>query len=349
MKIFQSRATLNAVLAFAASLVISTAAIGAIEPAKAAAKTPAALDENAIVKLNAKQKLPKIVKQLTIIDRDTGDKNAKPVTSDNAVQVHYSGWLYDPTKPDGKGEIFDSSWSRQLPYGFFLGAGKVIKGWERGIVGMNPKGKRTLIIPPSLAYGDKEQPKIPANSTLIFDVELLDIIGTRDKTPATAQTSAPAASVGTASGGATAATAQPATPPPPVSPPKRISPQDPLPAAPTELTMIDQVIGDGADAINGTTVTVHYTGWLYDPAQPEGKGRKFDSSVSANRPFKFPLGGGRVIKGWDQGVLGMKVKGKRTLIIPSEFGYGARGAGGLIPPNSTLIFDVELLEVPPAQ
>ncbi len=111
----------------------------------------------------------------------------------------------------------------------------------------------------------------------------------------------------------------------------------------------DTVSGEGAVATKGQNVTVHYTGWLYDAAQPGGKGKKFDSSVDANRPFKFPLGGGRVIKGWDQGVVGMKVKGKRTLIIPSEFGYGARGAGGLIPPNSTLIFDVELLEVPPAQ
>jgi FKBP-type peptidyl-prolyl cis-trans isomerase FkpA len=92
-------------------------------------------------------------------------------------------------------------------------------------------------------------------------------------------------------------------------------------------------------------VAVHYTGWLYDPARPDGKGKKFDSSVDRGEPFVFPLGGGRVISGWDQGVAGMKVGGKRTLVIPASMGYGDRGAGGVIPPNATLIFDVELLEV----
>ena len=324
----------------AASFFISPFAIGATEPAKG--KTAAAFDENAIIKLTPKQKLPKIVKQLTIIDRQIGDKESKAAQTDNAVLVNYTGWLYDPAKADGKGDMFDTSRTRPIPYGFFIGIGKVIKGWDRGIVGMKIKGMRTLIIPPALAYGDKERPKIPANSTLLFEVELVDIVGTRDKTPATAQTVAAASTAATPP-------AAPAPPAPPAAPPQRLAPQDPLPAAPTELTVIDHAIGDGAEAIGGVTVTVHYTGWLYDPAQPGGKGRKFDSSVDASRPFKFPLGGGRVIKGWDQGVLGMRVKGKRTLIIPSEFGYGARGAGGLIPPNSTLIFDVELLEVPTAQ
>ncbi|HEY0267823.1 MAG TPA: FKBP-type peptidyl-prolyl cis-trans isomerase [Methyloradius sp.] len=113
----------------------------------------------------------------------------------------------------------------------------------------------------------------------------------------------------------------------------------------TELTKIDQVIGDGREAEAGFNVTVHYTGWLYDTAQPEGKGKKFDSSVDRGDPFNFFLGGGQVIRGWDEGVVGMKIGGKRTLIIPSEYGYGARGAGGVIPPNATLVFDVELLGV----
>ncbi len=92
-------------------------------------------------------------------------------------------------------------------------------------------------------------------------------------------------------------------------------------------------------------VSVHYTGWLYDEAAPDHKGEKFDSSRDRGTPFEFPLGGGRVIKGWDQGVAGMKVGGQRILTIPPEMGYGARGAGGVIPPNATLIFDVELLGV----
>ena len=90
---------------------------------------------------------------------------------------------------------------------------------------------------------------------------------------------------------------------------------------------------------------VHYSGWLYDPTAPEGKGKKFDSSVDRKVPFGFFLGEGKVIKGWDEGVVGMKVGGQRRLVIPPQLGYGARGAGGVIPPNATLIFDVELLEV----
>ncbi|MCL4141996.1 UNVERIFIED_CONTAM: hypothetical protein GTU68_020043 [Idotea baltica] len=92
-------------------------------------------------------------------------------------------------------------------------------------------------------------------------------------------------------------------------------------------------------------VSVHYTGWLYDPAAEDKKGEKFDSSVDRGQPFEFNLGNGQVIQGWDQGFAGMKIGGKRTLIIPPEMGYGARGAGGVIPPNATLIFDVELLDV----
>lgn len=113
----------------------------------------------------------------------------------------------------------------------------------------------------------------------------------------------------------------------------------------TELQKIDQTVGKGKEAIAGTTVSVHYTGWLYDPSKPDGHGSKFDSSVDRGEPFSFFLGGGQVIQGWDEGVAGMKEGGKRTLIIPSHMGYGARGAGGVIPPNATLVFDVELLNV----
>ena len=111
------------------------------------------------------------------------------------------------------------------------------------------------------------------------------------------------------------------------------------------MKMIDHQVGTGAVAVPGKTVAVHYTGWLFDPAAPENKGKKFDSSRDRGDAFKFPLGGGRVIAGWDQGVAGMKVGGRRTLVIPPELGYGARGAGGVIPPNATLVFDVELLGV----
>lgn len=104
----------------------------------------------------------------------------------------------------------------------------------------------------------------------------------------------------------------------------------------SELIIEDILVGSGSEAIAGNTVTVHYTGWLTN-------GTKFDSSKDRNDPFVFPLGAGHVIRGWDQGVAGMKAGGKRKLTIPPEMGYGASGAGGIIPPNATLVFEVELL------
>jgi FKBP-type peptidyl-prolyl cis-trans isomerase len=112
-----------------------------------------------------------------------------------------------------------------------------------------------------------------------------------------------------------------------------------------DLKKTDVVVGNGAEAVAGRSVSVHYTGWLHDPAGADGHGRKFDSSLDRRQPFDFRLGAGEVIRGWDEGVAGMKVGGKRTLVIPPEMGYGARGAGGVIPPNATLVFDVELLGV----
>ncbi|HXT04357.1 MAG TPA: FKBP-type peptidyl-prolyl cis-trans isomerase [Casimicrobiaceae bacterium] len=111
------------------------------------------------------------------------------------------------------------------------------------------------------------------------------------------------------------------------------------------LQQLDVKQGTGAEAIAGKQVVVHYTGWLRDASKPDSHGAKFDSSRDRNAPFTFVLGAGRVIKGWDEGVAGMKVGGQRTLVIPPELGYGARGAGGVIPPNATLIFDVELVDV----
>jgi FKBP-type peptidyl-prolyl cis-trans isomerase FkpA len=113
----------------------------------------------------------------------------------------------------------------------------------------------------------------------------------------------------------------------------------------TQLISQDRGLGTGAEAIDGRSVSVHYTGWLYEDSQADHKGTKFDSSRDRNEPFSFILGAGQVIPGWDQGVAGMKVGGQRTLTIPPEMGYGASGAGGVIPPNAVLLFDVELLDV----
>jgi FKBP-type peptidyl-prolyl cis-trans isomerase FkpA len=118
-----------------------------------------------------------------------------------------------------------------------------------------------------------------------------------------------------------------------------------MPTTDSGLKYDDTIPGTGDTAVAGRLVTVHYTGWLHDPAQPDGRGRKFDSSKDRRDPFNFGLGAGQVIRGWDEGVQGMKVGGTRVLVIPPELGYGARGAGGVIPPNATLVFEVELLAV----
>ena len=112
-----------------------------------------------------------------------------------------------------------------------------------------------------------------------------------------------------------------------------------------EMQRIDAAIGTGAEATSGQLVTVHYTGWLYDEKAPQQRGQKFDSSLDRDKPFTFKLGAGHVIRGWDEGVAGMKVGGKRTLLIPAWLGYGSSGAGGVIPPNASLVFEVELLDV----
>lgn len=112
-----------------------------------------------------------------------------------------------------------------------------------------------------------------------------------------------------------------------------------------QFQIIDTKVGTGEEADIGKTVNVHYTGWLYDETAPDKKGKKFDSSFDRKEYFSFMLGAGRVIKGWDQGVNGMKVGGERTLIIPPSMAYGTRGAGNIIPPNTTLIFDVELISL----
>jgi FKBP-type peptidyl-prolyl cis-trans isomerase len=112
-----------------------------------------------------------------------------------------------------------------------------------------------------------------------------------------------------------------------------------------QLHVTDTQPGTGSEAVAGRRVTVHYTGWLYDESKADHQGRKFDSSRDRNEPFTFQLGAGQVIRGWDDGVAGMKVGGRRTLTIPPSYGYGVRGAGSVIPPNATLVFDVELLDV----
>jgi peptidylprolyl isomerase len=225
----------------------------------------------------------------TLIQTDTTLGSGAEAQAGQTVIVHYTGWLYDENAPDKKGAKFDSSRDRNDPFGFPLGGGQVIPGWDIGVQGMKVGGSRTLVIPPEMGYGESGAGGvIPPNATLVFDVELLKVVKT---------------------------------------------------------DIFEAKIGEGEEAQAGHHVTVHYTGWLYDENAPEKKGAKFDSSRDRGEPFDFPLGYGQVIQGWDVGVQGMKVGGQRTLVIPPEMGYGRRGAGGVIPPNATLLFDVELLGI----
>lgn len=125
------------------------------------------------------------------------------------------------------------------------------------------------------------------------------------------------------------------------------NPSPPSGGSVAELQRIDEKAGTGATATAGSDVTVHYTGWLYDEKAKDLRGEKFDSSVDRDEPFTFLLGAGQVISGWDDGVAGMRFGGKRRLLIPSDYGYGSEGAGGVIPPNASLVFEVELLAVKP--
>jgi peptidylprolyl isomerase len=175
----------------------------------------------------------------------------------------------------------------------------VFPGWEEGVTGMKVGGIRQLVIPPDLALGSTGVGDIPANSTLVMEIELLDA-----KEPLT---------------------------------PTSVDQQD-YTTTSSGLKYYDLKVGTGATPESGQTVVVNYTGWLED-------GTMFDSSLARNEPFSFVLGEGNVIVGWDEGLSTMQVGGKRQLIIPPELAYGADGAGSSIPPNATLIFEIELLEI----
>lgn len=203
------------------------------------------------------------------------------------------------------GTKFDSSYDRGEPIQFMLGQGQVIPGWDEGISLLKVGGKAKLIIPPELAYGARG-----AGGVIPPDAPLyfdVELVST-----------------------------QPGPPPPPEAP-AEVNEADYV-ATDSGLQYYDFEVGSGDSPQTGKTVSVHYTGWLED-------GTMFDSSLSRGQPFDFIIGVGQVIPGWDEGVASMKVGGKRQVVIPADLAYGERGAGGVIPPNATLIFEVELLEV----
>lgn len=216
------------------------------------------------------------------------------IKNGDKVTVHYTGKLTNGSK-------FDSSKDRNQPFSFKVGAGQVIRGWDEGLALLKVGDKATLTIPAELGYGSRDMGTIPANSTLIFDIEVIDAVE--------------------------AVSAKPYD----------VAGKDTLTTA-SGLKYIYVNKGTGAQAEKGKTVSVHYTGYLMD-------GKMFDSSVERGEPIVFPLGQGMVIPGWEEGIALMKVGDKIRLIIPSNLAYGERGAGGVIPPNATLIFDCELVNV----
>jgi len=226
------------------------------------------------------------------IEKGSGDM---PVDGQEVV-VNYRAWVQGE---DGAATYIASSDSQGgEPLTFAIGSDSVFPGWEEGVRTMQKGGKRYLVIPPALALGDQGGGRIPANSTLLMEVELVDVL--------------------------------------PLVLPTAVDDADYV-VTDSGLKYFDIVEGDGAVAETGNSVTVNYTGWLTNNV-------KFDSSLDSGTPFTFTLGSGMVIPGWDEGVVGMKVGGKRQLVIPAELGYGETG-GGTIPPNATLIFDVELMDV----
>lgn len=214
------------------------------------------------------------------------------------VAVHYTGWLEN-------GFEFDSSFKREKPIDLELGTGRVIKGWEMGLLGIKKGGKRRLTIPAELGYQDRGKGPIPPDSTLVFVVEAVEV-----RAP---------------------------LPEPKGDDEYAGEPKSKKSKKGVEILTFSEGSGEGAKA--GDMVALHYTGKLDD-------GTVFDSSVTRKAPFKFQLGKGQVIEGWDIGVEGMKVGETRKLVIPADKAYGER-ASGKIPPNSQLTFYVEMMRITP--
>ena len=206
--------------------------------------------------------------------------------SGDIVRIRYVAWLWDEDGQDRKGEQVDSG---ELE--FVLGVDQVLPAFEDGLGNMRVGGLRRLQVPPEYGVGPQGLGNIPPNTTLVIEVELLEV-----------------RLVVTSS-------------------------------APFEI--IDLREGDGATAANGYVLTVDYGGWLYDASRPDGRGRQFD----VNSGFRFSLGLGNVLQGWDQGLVGMRENGERRLIVPPELAYGEQGKRPRVPPNATLVFDVTLFTV----
>lgn len=229
---------------------------------------------------------------LEITDTEVGSgEEAEPM---DFLTIHFEGSLED-------GEVFESTYERDEPIVVQVGADQLpMQGWDDGMIGMREGGKRSLVIPPELAFGEEGiEGFIPGGEDIHMDIELVSI----------------------------------KKPPEPWD-----FDEAGLQSNENGLEYFVHEESDGEQPEQGDTISVHYSGYLED-------GTMFDSSTLRDQPFEFQVGEGQVIPGWDEGLLDMSVGEKRTLVIPPELGYGEQGAGGVIPPNATLIFDVELLAI----
>lgn len=242
---------------------------------------------------------PKVIRNLNgttkhgVVYTITTEGNGPAVDSGSIVTVHYTGKLTNDT-------IFDASTRHGRPFSFPVGQGKVIKGWDEGFQVLRQGDRATFTIPAEMAYGNREIGPIPANSTLVFDVEVIKVEKPKELDPWILKS---VDTLKTDSG----------------------------------LKYIILQKGSGAKVAVSRIVSVHYTGYLSD-------GKVFDSSVKRGQPITFEAGVGKVIKGWDEALLKMRVGDRARLIIPPSLAYGDKQAGP-IPPNSQLIFDIEIMDV----
>lgn len=211
----------------------------------------------------------------------------------NIVGIRYTAWLYSASAADNKGVKIDDNLNASTANVFVLGSDAVLKGLNQGVAGMKIGGKRTLIVPASLALGASGSSSVPPNAGLVFDVQLTDV-----------QALAEAPAFGT----------------------------------------VDTVVGTGAAAVTGKTANVKYSAYLYSSTAADHKGILVDTNATSSTNFAFKLGAGQVVAGFDQGVTGMKVGGKRIVTMPSKLAYGTTGSGA-IPGNSGMVFTIELISV----
>jgi peptidylprolyl isomerase len=288
------KSTVTLLLVFSSSLMFAQQAKGGKKPTKTK-KSIVTVTKKVENKMDTNETVTASGLKYKITEHGTG----RQVLKGDKVTAHYTGLLTD-------GKKFDSSRDRNQPFSFKVGVGQVIAGWDEGFLLLKVGDKATFTIPPQIGYGSSVAGGgiIPPNSTLFFDVEVIDAVDA----------------------------------------PK------PQPAVPYDIVGLDTVkmqsglrfikieTGTGIKAQQGKYVSVHYTGYLLD-------GKKFDSSVERGEPIEFQLGRGLVIKGWEEGIELMHVGDKMRFIIPSELAYGEKGAPNAIPPNATLVFDCELVDV----